>query len=223
MRSRGSSLSTLILLAVGNLWAQQPQTQRVNGQVRDHAGAPVPNARIRAVPLAAPGGARANALAAVDGSFALTGLPAGLYQLCADVPGAELLDPCLWDRQPTPVTVRDLPLNGMSLQLKRGATLSVRVDDPGRSLVAAERSGKGHLLVGVWSANGAFHPARVTAEDARGRTYSLAVPAGVAGKLSVTPSGLRLQDAAGKAAVGAGSIDFELPPAGQVFRYTVLP
>ena len=177
MRSRGSSLSTLILLAVGNLWAQQPQTQRVNGQVRDHAGAPVPNARIRAVPLAAPGGARANALAAVDGSFALTGLPAGLYQLCADVPGAELLDPCLWDRQPTPVTVRDLPLNGMSLQLKRGATLSVRVDDPGRSLVAAERSGKGHLIsgrvVGEWSlSSGACH------RGGRARTNLLAGASG---------------------------------------------
>ena len=227
------SASTLLAAAavvVGgiNLGAQQPQHQRVSGRVVDHTGGPVANARIRAVALTASGGGAAappalRALGAADGSFALAGLPAGLYQLCADAPGKELLDPCLWDRLPTPISVGELPLTGKGVQLKRGATLSIRVDDPAQALAVAEKTGKGHLLLGVWSANGLFHPARVTAEDAAGRTYSLEIPVGVTAKLSVTPSALRVQDAAGKGLAGGAAVDVIMSPAGQAFRYTVTP
>ena len=223
------SISTLLATAAAggiNLGAQ-PQPQRVSGHVVDHAGRPVANSRIRAVPLTAPGSASSSpasrSLGAADGSFALTGLPAGLYQLCADAPGKELLDPCLWDRLPAPMTVGALPLTGRAVQLKRGATLSIRVDDPAQALAVAEKSGKGHLLVGVWSANGLFHPARVTAEDAAGRTYSLEIPVGVTAKLSVTPSALGVQDVAGRALAGGAAVDVNMLPAGQVFRYTVTP
>ena len=185
------------------------------------------NSRIRAVPLTAPGSAAmspaSRGLGAADGSFALTGLPAGLYQLCADAPGKELLDPCLWDRLPTPVSVGQLPLTGAAVQLKRGAMLSIRVDDPAQALAMAEKSGKGHLLVGVWSANGLFHPARVTAEDAAGRTYTLEVPVGVTAKLSVTPSALRVQDASGKALAGGAAVDVIILPSAQALRFTVTP
>ncbi len=224
------SFSVLLISAVGGAWAQ-PQPQRVSGRVVDHAGGPVANSRIRAVPLTAaasgvvatPAGRGANALGAPDGSFALTGLAAGLYQLCADAPGRELLDPCLWDRLPTPVAVGELPLTGAAVHLKRGATLSIRVDDPAKALAVAEKSGKGHLLVGVWSANGLFHPARVTAEDAAGRTYSLEMPVGVTAKLSVTPSALRVQDTTGKALTAGAAVDVNMLPAGQALRYTVMP
>lgn len=214
----------LSIVAGSSLVAQQ----RVSGRVLDDAGLPVTGARIRAVPLAAVGAAaasrEANAAGAADGSFALNALPAGLYQLCADAPGKELLDPCLWDKRPTPVTVGDRPLTGMAVQLKRGATLSIRVDDPGKTVQAAEKSGKGHLLVGVWSANGTFHPARVTTEDAGGRTYSLTLPVGIAAKLSVNAMALNLRDTAGKAIAGGGvSVDVAVPAAGQAFRYSVTP
>ncbi len=74
------SFSALSFVAVGSAWAQ-PQTQPVSGRVVDHAGGPVANSRIRAVPLTAaasgavatPAGRGANALGAPDGSFALTG------------------------------------------------------------------------------------------------------------------------------------------------------
>ena len=205
---------------------------QISGRIVDHAGGPVVNGRVRLVPLTsgtlAPAGPSAasqrhgNAVAGPGGGFSLTGIAPGLYRACADLPGRELLDPCLWERTPVPVTVGDRPLSGISVQLKRGATLSIRVDDAGKALANAEKAGKGMLLVGVWSANGVFHPARVTSEDSGGRTYSLEVPVGVTAKVTLTPSSLRLQDTAGRAlGAGGASTDVAMGPAGHALRYSV--
>lgn len=195
--------------------------QRVAGRVMDHGGAPIRNARVKIMPLMA-GLGKGNAASGDDGSFAVSGLTAGVCQVCADLPGQELLDPCLWNRTPVPVLVRDQPLSGMSVQLKQGAELTIRIDDARQILAAAERNGSGHLLVGVWTATGLFVPARVTAEDATGRTYSLTMPAGVSAKISITPSGMRLQDAAGKLQQGGASIDVNVKPGGHGLRFGVV-
>ncbi|MCC6540115.1 MAG: carboxypeptidase regulatory-like domain-containing protein [Bryobacterales bacterium] len=217
-------------------WAQ------ISGRVVDHNGAPVPQARVRVVPLAnlpaagAPPAAANSASrspaaalsAGPDGAFASGNLPAGLYRLCASAAGKELLDPCLWESRPTaPVAVNGNPRTGLSVQLLRETTLSIRVDDATKAIAAAERSGQGHLLVGVWAANGGFHPARPATDDATGRTYSIALPAGRPARLTVNATGLRLRDASGKPLAPAGSsLNVEIPvaqaAAGQTVRFAVL-
>lgn len=213
---------------------------QASGRVVDHLSGPVANGRVRLIPMTripqppvtaatrqlAPASQRhESAIAGPDGSFALSGLARGTYRVCADAPGRELLDPCQWDPSPIPVSIGDRPISGLALQLKRGATLSIRVDDNTRALAAAEKTGKGVLLVGVWSAVGVFHPARITSEDASGRTYSLEVPVGVTARVTVTPSSLGLQDTTGRTfAAGSGAAtDVILPPAGQTLRYKITP
>ena len=195
--------------------------QRVAGRVVDHTGAPLVNARVKITPLM-PGLGRGNAASGADGSFAVPGLAAGIYQICADLPGQELLDPCLWHRTPIPVTVRDQPLPAVSVQLKRGAALTIRVNDAKKLLADAERTGSGHLLVGVWTATGVFVPAHVTAEDHTGRTYALTMPVGVSAKVSITPNGMKLQDAAGKLQQAGASVAVNVPASGQELRFAVL-
>lgn len=233
-----------------SLWAQ-PSSQELNGRVVDHGGAPVPGARVRAVLLAAgvpsaatvgpttpalpPRGRSVKAAAGGDGTFSLTSVPAGLYQICVSVPGKELLDPCVWRTTPAPVLVGGggaAATGRTTVQLLRGAELRIRVEDPDKLLAAAEKSGKGHVLVGASGPNGMFVPARVAVEDAKGRTYTVAIPVGVAAKLTISPFGIGLRDEVagqplGVTAKGGGQqaltvlINEGEAAAGRLLRYSV--
>jgi hypothetical protein len=77
--------------------------------------------------------ARANT--ADDGTFELTGIAEGEYQICVTKPTDRLLDPCLWqpDRSPLIVGAGQI-LEGVELQVAAGYLARVRVADPSETL-----------------------------------------------------------------------------------------
>jgi hypothetical protein len=102
--------------------------------------------------------------------------------------------------------------------LKRGAAVSIRVDDPSGLLAQNEGKTPGaHLLLGVRSDVGIFHTGSVIAEDPAGREYSVTIPYDAKVNLVVASSFFRLTDttAAPFAASGAASVPVAVP-SGQV-------
>ena len=106
--------------------------------VFDTAGQPLSGARVtygrsvqavgaRAVP--APGEVVANGQLTSVGSgiFSASGLPAGTYVLCADVPGAAYVDPCVW-AQGIRVPVSAGATATASVTMQKGVFLKVRID-----------------------------------------------------------------------------------------------
>ncbi len=79
-------LVAFLALAGAGAWAQQLALTVWQGVVRNSAGAPIPAAKVR---LAA-SNASAEAITGADGSFRLTGLPAGQYRLSVEVKGRKV-------------------------------------------------------------------------------------------------------------------------------------
>jgi hypothetical protein len=198
---RHPSLANIAALIVTGLIgsAQQP-TAEIQGQLVDDAQLPVANARVRVVRTAQPALTAAESVTAANGGFSITGLSAGDYQICVEIAGRELLNPCLWQPKPIPVRLdASQRLTGVQVRLKKPVPLTVRVDDPAQLLSSYERSpAGGPLLIGIWSANGLFHPARVVSQDAQGRNYTLLAPSETSLHLSVNGHKIQLLDENGQ-------------------------
>src|SRR5258708_35055275 len=85
------------------------------------------------------------------GTFSFDGLYGGPYRLCAQVPGSTWLNPCEWGLQPPAVSLSTTqPSASVTMVMKKGAAVPIRVDDPGRWL--AQHKGKtpgAHVLLHV--------------------------------------------------------------------------
>ncbi len=142
-------------------------------------------------------------------------LPNGQYTLCAQMASGNWLNPCEWGVV-RPAVVVSAPERTVSttLVLKRGAAVSIRVDDPSGLLAQNEGKTPGaHLLLGVRSDALIFHPASVVAQDSAGRTYQVTIPFDAKINLVVASSFFRLTDGTGAplAATGAGAIPVAVP------------
>lgn len=151
-----------------------------------------------------------SATASSAGTVTFNLLPNGRYTLCAQAASGNWLNPCEWgSARPTVVVSAAQRRVGMTLVLKRGAAVSVRVDDPSQSLAQNEGKTPGaHLLLGVRTDAGFFRTASVVAQDPKGRDYSVTIPFDAKMNLVVATSFYRLTDATGAplAASGAAAI-----------------
>ena len=159
-----------------------------------------------------------------SGKFLVKGLPPDNYVLCADVPSAAYLDPCVWG-QPIQVTVPPGGTANQTTTLTKGVFLRVRVNDP-LGLLPQTVDGvwtPRRLLVGVGYARGAYQGAQNTGVDAGGHGYELVIPAGLPLRLRLFSHDVALKDAGGNPVDISGSqIPFEAA-AGQdrIFTFTV--
>jgi hypothetical protein len=81
-----------------------------------------------------------------NGSFQITGLPAGSYSLCVQVPGSAYLDSCLWGGSGPVVKVADGQQSANNvLKLQKGATLSVVINDPNNEMGQVTKQGMPRL------------------------------------------------------------------------------
>jgi len=209
----------------------------LQGLVMDSQGQPIAGAQVtyrRVVPYVhvgaavapAPGEPFANgiATAGADGAFAVTGLPAGSYTLCASVPSAPYLDPCVW-QQPILVTIAPGSTIKPNLVLRKGVFLNLRINDP-LSLLPQAVDGlwtPRKLLVGVTYGTGAYQGAQSTGVDAAGRDYRLIIPAGVPFKVRVYSRDVSVADAGGNALPPSAAAPPFQASAGQdqTFTFTV--
>ena len=159
-----------------------------------------------------------------DGGFALAGMPPAVYLLCANVPSAPYIDPCIW-RQSLRVTVPAGATAKQNLTLEKGVYLNVRINDPIGLLPQAVDGPwtPRKLLVGVKYGTGAYQGAANTTVDSAGRNYQLIVPAGMAFWLWLYSSDVALTDANAVPVVAPGAqIPFETVAAqNQSFTFTV--
>src|SRR5262249_12251320 len=141
--------------------------------------------------------------------------------LCASVPSAPYLDPCIWGTQMRAAVVASVPASA-SLVLTKGVFLRVRVNDPSGLLPRGAQGpfpAGNRLLVGaVWGSAGYLsNPTIVT--DGRGRDYQMPVPVGVPLTLRLFSRELALTDAAG---VASTLVPFRADTGqDQMFTYTI--
>lgn len=219
-------LVAAFLLPVIPLRAQSLGAQ-IRGQVLDAGGLPVSGARVTAFPADLAGDRRSvESVSGQDGSFTLDGLGAGAYQVCAEVSGSELLNPCRWDTRVNNISVAaNQQMSGVLVRLKKGLPLLVQVDDPRQLLTAYEKPGGGlYLMIGIWTTTGLFHPARMAGAAGPGRNYTLTVPVDTPIKLTVGGPKLVLSDEKGQPVqAGAAPVAFQASAldSQKVFRFRI--
>jgi hypothetical protein len=231
-------LLLLTFLPVSFGFAQSTATTgSLQGLVTDPAGVPLAGAVVSYMSVSGSfttgarhrGGPPANTLtgsvtAAGNGRFTVTGLPALPHLLCATVPGAPYLDPCVWAHA-IPATVSAGVETSLTLALTKGVYLNVRVNDPMRLLPQAADGpwSPRKLVVGVSYGAGAYEGAQNTSVDSAGRNYQLIIPAARPFSLWLYSADVALADASGSAAVSpATGIVFQAAPGqNQNFTFSV--
>jgi hypothetical protein len=228
----------LILLPASIGFAQSTgATGSLQGLVTDTQGVPIAGAVVRylsvpppsttgAWPMGAPdpNTVSGSVTADANGKFAVTGLPAAPHLLCASVPNAPYLDPCVWG-QAIPATVSAGAAINVTLVLTKGVYLNVRVNDP-MGLLPGAVDGlwtPRKLVVGVVYGAGAYQGAQNTSADPAGRNYQSIIPAGKPFSLWLYSTDVTLADANGAAVASpAGGVLFQAASSqNQNFTFTV--
>jgi hypothetical protein len=168
--------------------------------------------------------AQGQAVANASGEFLVAGLPSGDYVLCARVPSAPYLDPCVW-QQPLQATVPAGGNTAQNVTLTKGVFLKVRVNDS-MGLLPQVVDGPWtprKLIVGVKYARGAYQGAQDVSVDAKGHDYQLVIPAGEPFTLWLFSRDVALIDTGGKAVdISASQIAFHAAAGqDQAFTFTV--
>lgn len=137
--------------------------QDVAGRVVDESGQGVPRADVRLPSSTSPWGG-ASAVTAEDGSFRLTGVMDGDYQLTASASGYAAT-------APVPVTVSGQPVAGLEVRLAAGGVITGSIagaapEDLPNMTVLAFRSGMGrNSLAGTPDASGVYRVEHVAPGD----------------------------------------------------------
>lgn len=169
----------------------------------------------------------ASITAAKDGSFTLTQLPAGTYNICVYSGDGDYIDPCGWSLTPPSVSVAaNQQLKGLKYSLVPGVRVKTRIDDPtGNLQKKTTDAGPQHVLVGVFSPKGVLIPMPVTKSNPSGVDYELVIPVATAVKLTLFSKGVNLEDDK-KQAVPATGLTRDItqstvPAASPSFTFTV--
>jgi hypothetical protein len=161
------------------------------------------------------------------GRFTIDGLTGGPYILCVNAYSSALLDPCAWGDAPPLVRVAPGQTSSeIEITVQEGTMLKVRLEDPNRLVRTPMRSqATADLLIGVWTKEGFFHPARLRSSDSKGHNYEIVVPNERDLKLSLNGQRLALFDDRGAAfdRTAAVPLRMRLGQAPPALRFTVRP
>jgi len=133
-----------------------------------------------------------NALTGADGSFAMKGVPAGEYLLCAEKASAALLNPCQWSATPNTVTVAAGADASVALTAQTGVAMTIRVNDP-NGLLASNPS-LDDILINARTTSGLHVLAVLESKESYGKTMTVLVPQDAPINLMVYSSTLSLTD-----------------------------
>lgn len=143
----------------------------------------------------------------IDGAFHFGALIDGAYTFCAQTGGKVWLDPCDWGLSvPTVTLSKSAPKATVTIVLKRGAQVPIRIDDPSNLLKQHEGKTSGaHLLIGYAGSGFAFRPAIPISEDPSGKNQQILIPFDRTINLIVSSSFFRLNNGAGVALPKTGT------------------
>ena len=103
----------------------------------------------------------------------------------------------------------------ITIRLKRGVVIPIRVDDSAQSLAQGKTAGA-HLLIGFTSRFFAFRAAFLVSKDGTGRTHQIVIPFDTEVKLTVASSFFQLKDNLGTPIPREGKEISILVPAGKI-------
>src|SRR5258708_490175 len=114
------------------------------------------------------------------GAFQFVALPEGNYTVCPRVPNSTWLNPCDWGF-PTPnaTITRSAPTASVTITLKRGVAVPIRINDPGQLLAQNEGKipGAGLLLEVSDARPGSFFRlVPLISQESNGRNHQIAIP-----------------------------------------------
>ena len=183
---------------------QLATTAVITGTVTGEDGTRIAGARVGLLLQSAqPHGKAAQAFwgvaTAADGSFSASRLSGGTYKVCAEVPNSAWLNPCEWGFSPPAISLTaSVQAAAVSMVLKKGVVVPIRVDDPNHVLAQNEGKTPGaHLLIGAGTAINSFRSASVVSQDATGRNYQLVIPYNYPATVVVRSPFFKLTDANG--------------------------
>ena len=174
-----------ILLAAPTARPQTPTSAvgTVRGTVQDELRRPLSNATVwlqirRANEKDRPRPFHQWTRTGPGGQFQFSGVPAGRFILCSQLPGTDLLDSCQWDSQPPSVVVSgSATVNVPPITLQKGYPLRVRIDDPRGDLSVKELRAQGAgVRLGLWTPAGLFVPLALRYKEPRGEEHEVVVP-----------------------------------------------
>lgn len=151
-----------------------------------------------------------------DGTFQITNVPAGTYQMCITIQSGPYVDPCLWNPGGTAISLTDgQSLNGQSIQVQQAALLHVRINDPQQLSLTSQANGTPRsILMGVSASNSLFYALLPISTDATGFDQQIAIPAGVSVPFTLVPIGLSMTDSSGNVIPTTGAaVTVLVPPA----------
>jgi len=215
---RGSVLAVCVLGATSGLAQIQPVNGSLSGKVMGEDSTAIIGATV-AIHLTSPTTSRLrpqqtdwSAQTLTSGAFDVSGLSEGTYTLCPRMPNSTWLSPCEWNF-PTPVATitRSSPNPTLTITLKRGAAVPVRIDDAGRLLAQHEGKTPGAgLLLSVSGPGLFFRLVPLVSQDSAGRNYQIVIPFSTQLTLAIHPSFYGVSNASGAALPQAASTKIPL-------------
>jgi hypothetical protein len=129
-----------------------------------------------------------------DGTFKLSSVPAGQYEICVDAPHLNVLDPCKWGGSQK-FTITAAATTTVNLTVKRGYLMKLRVND-GNGLLSTAPAGPAgpSLQLVVQTIQGTFENLRLQGVDATGRNHYLVIPYNMPLVLVATGTDIALRD-----------------------------
>jgi hypothetical protein len=142
------------------------------------------------------------------GHYKATGLPAGDYYLCVDVPLSTYLETCRWNGVKRVSVSAGAAVSNQPFKLQKGVSVAIHVSDQQGLLSATpdKPGAKPAIVVGVHLLAGVFYAASLVAANSTGRDYAITVPFDTAMHLWVLGTSVKLLDAAGLEIPQSGSL-----------------
>ncbi len=140
-----------------------------------------------------------------DGTFQMPPLVYGTYQLCTHTSGAWISD-CEWGASAglrVFLSAAQASAN-VTIVLRKGALVTVRVEDPSQLLAASGTKSPASLLLGVSTDSFAFRRAALVGQDAAGRTYQVLIPLDRQIRISAVSPSFQVSDAIGRPLATSG-------------------
>ena len=209
---RGSlmtNLRQLISLVIVLPCLAQPTSSTVGGSISGNVlgddGSPVAGAYVTLhlhSPIVATRQAQRSQFGVKSGSrgaFRFDGLSTGTYGLCVQATSTIWLDPCEWGFPLPSVSVASAQMNpGVTITMKKGVSLPIRIDDAGQLLTQhLGKTSGADLLIGISRPGQPFRPTIPVSEDASGRNHQFVIPFDTSVRLVVASSFFKLADAKG--------------------------
>lgn len=201
-------VTLLLVFVVCGCAAQNVELASIVGSLVGDDGSPIEGGTVvikRADAVVPPGAKRSTPPSAsytvqtgVSGAFRFENLRSGRYSLCARSARGLWLNSCDWGSGPVLVTASAGAQKPVTVTLRKGAPITIRLDDPSRAISQNQGKTPGeHLLVGVGAADRLFRLSVLVSENANGKTYQSLVPFGLSTKVVLVSSFYQLADEGG--------------------------